>query len=30
LRTVNIVLWYRSLYLEVIRGQRLRTWDKGH
>ncbi|HEV8354855.1 MAG TPA: glycosyltransferase family 2 protein [bacterium] len=30
LRTVNIGLWYRALYLEVIRGQQLRTWDKGH
>ncbi len=30
LRTINIALWYRALFLEIVRGEQLRTWDKGH
>ncbi|HEY3247339.1 MAG TPA: glycosyltransferase family 2 protein [bacterium] len=30
LRILNIGVWYRALYLEVVRGQQLRIWDKGH
>jgi biofilm PGA synthesis N-glycosyltransferase PgaC len=30
LKTVNIYLWWRGFYLEVIRRDRLASWEKGH
>jgi len=30
LRFINIGFWWRSLYLELIRKEKLSTWQKGH